>query len=134
MQATALTETLIRKAHSAREIAAYAFCNTLIMHVPIHAVRKCAYRAFGMTLGFLFPDMERKAVFLPGASLFSKYLYLATSVWLLGLRSVLYLAHHHGYLSPGTLAAANVLFTLLATGACGLIIFCSLHRLERLEI
>jgi len=90
--------------------------------------------AAAMTLGFLLPDFKRRNPFSPGASRLAKSLYVGFCTWFAGMYLLVLFVYEEGRLPPISLWMSSLAITAVALGACSLLVFWSIRRLERNEM
>jgi hypothetical protein len=88
----------------------------------------------GMTLGFLFPDMKKKNIFLTGASGLGKNLYLFLSAVLIMVLVPMFIMHNQGYISRSQLILFSFSIALPVLICCIVLLQWSMKRLKEMEI
>ncbi len=85
-------------------------------------------------LGFLLPDLQRRATFLSGAESVAKYLYVGTCAVSLGIVGVAHVQYELGRMDGGSYAGliTFVVLTLVATFSA--VTWWALHRFPRIEL
>jgi hypothetical protein len=85
-------------------------------------------------LGFLLPDLQRRATFLSGATTVAKYLYLGTCAMSLSLVGVAHVQCGLGRMDGGSYAGLITLVVLTLVAAFFAVTWWALHRFPRIEL
>ncbi len=100
-----------------------------------YAIGSALIWTFGASaLGFLLPDLQRRATFLSGAAPVAKYLYVGTCAVSLGLVGVAHVQYGLGRMDGASYAGfiTFVVLTLVATFSA--VTWWALHRFPRMEL
>ncbi len=85
-------------------------------------------------LGFLLPDLQRRATFLSGAAAVAKYLYVGTCAVSLSLVGVAHVQYGLGRMDGGSYAGLITFVALTLVAAFSSVTWWALHRFPRIEI
>ena len=85
-------------------------------------------------LGFLLPDLQRRATFLSGTPAVAKYLYVGTCAVLLGLVGVAHVQYGLGRMDGGSYAGLITFVVITLVAAFSAVTWWALHRFPRIEL
>jgi hypothetical protein len=107
---------------------------SLIPFLAVGVIGGAVMTIAASTLGFLLPDFERRAAFLPGASATAKYLYMCLAGLVAGTVGASYLQLARDQIDAVTHAR---LLSFMAVGlglTCSVVAWWATHRLRQMEI
>ncbi len=85
-------------------------------------------------LGFLLPDLQRRATFLSGTPAVAKYLYVGACAVSLGLVGVAHMQYGLGRMDGGSYAGLITFVVLTLVTAFSAVTWWALHRFPRIEL
>ena len=85
-------------------------------------------------LGFLLPDLQRRATFLSGTPAVAKYLYVGTCAVLLGLVGVAHVQYGLARMDGGSYAGLITFVVITLVAAFSAVTWWALHRFPRIEL
>jgi hypothetical protein len=85
-------------------------------------------------LGFLLPDLQRRATFLSGATTMAKFLYVGTCAMSLSLVGVAHVQYGLGRMDGGSYAGLITFVVIMLVAAFSAVTWWALHRFPRIEL